>query len=108
MRDNGVGASVELRIPLFRMPVPGVSRRSTDGMLELVPFLDYGRVWRAKGPTPDPSHIYSIGAGLHYRVAPQAEAAVYVGHPLRDVPEPVDGGLQDDGVHFFFRVSYPW
>ncbi len=106
VQDNGVNATVELRIPLIRVPIPGLSKRSTDGMLEFVPFYDYGRVWRAEGSTPGRKQIHSVGAGLRYLISPQAEGAIFVGHQLQEVPDPVDESLQDDGIHFYFRMSY--
>jgi hemolysin activation/secretion protein len=103
VRDNAVLASVELRVPVVRnMP--------WAEYLELAPFYDYGRGWNAKGITPDPKDLSSVGIGLRWGltipwvvpVRPQFE--IYWGHPLRKVPTP-GGDIQDDGIHFQFLIT---
>ncbi len=84
LRDNGLMASLELRVPLVR------KTRWAD-YLELAPFFDYGRGWNAIGSTPDPLDIYSVGIGIRWALTlpgvvsfkPQFE--VYFGYRLRDV-----------------------
>ena len=45
VRDNGFAGTLELDAPQFSLPVPGVSQRSADGRLSLIPFADLGRSW---------------------------------------------------------------
>lgn len=118
VRDNGLLASVELRVPLVR------NTRWAD-YLELAPFFDYGRGWNAVGSTPDPLDIYSVGIGLRWALTlrgmvsfkPQFE--VYFGYRLRDVrlvgkPDPLqdiivkgDGDQEKGkaGLHFQFLLA---
>jgi hemolysin activation/secretion protein len=118
VRDNAFLASVELRIPLVR-------NKPWADYLELAPFFDYGRAWRAVGETPDPIDIYSVGMGLRWAltfpgivsVRPQFE--VYFGYRLRETrilgkPDPLqdvitthdrNGEKGRAGVHFQFLLA---
>jgi len=97
VRDNGVISSLEGRIPMIRLPVPGLSRQAEDGMVQLAPFFDYGRGWDKHEVTDAPNEIYSVGVGLRWELTPDILAQVYYGHALRDLDQP-SGGLQNSGV----------
>ena len=90
VRDQGVVASLELRLP-FR-PFEGRA-----GVFELAPFADYGYAKNRKNPTPHPHDLASVGVGLLWSLGP-VEAQVYWGHQLVDVD--TSGDLQDHGVQF--------
>lgn len=94
VRDNGVAASLEFRLPVIR-------DRQGDPALQFVPFFDIGGSWNASGPTPDPITVSSIGAGFRWAVRQRFLAQLYAGHPLRKVRN-LDHDLQDDGIHFQF------
>ena len=119
VRDNAFLASAELRVPIVR------NQRWAD-YLELAPFFDYGRAWRAVDETPDPIDIASVGIGLRWAltlpaglvsVKPQFE--VYFGYRLRDIrilgkPDPLqdvivssdrNGQKGHAGVHFQFLLA---
>ncbi len=104
VRDNGVVASIEARVPLVR------GRRWAEH-LELAPFADYGHAWSTRPSDPDHQSISSIGIGLRWAVTlptylplrPQLE--VYWGHPLRTDIQTGRGDLQDSGVHFQFLIE---
>jgi len=105
VRDNGLSASLEVRIPLVQDAVFADS-------LYLAPFIDYGRGWNEDLPTPSPKDLYSIGAGFIWDWTPfskfpelETRFEVYWGYPLKDV-DTNDGDLQDDGIHFLFSVNY--
>jgi hemolysin activation/secretion protein len=106
VRDRGYAASLEYRLPLLRLPVPGVSTRPEDGILYLTPFADIGGGFNADEPTPDPDVIYSVGGGLRWNATPRTGFAFYVGVPLKDVDEPDDDDLQDHGIHFELRIGF--
>jgi len=97
VRDNGLIASVECRIPL-------VQDRSWADFVQLVPFVDYGRAWNDGTSSSEQDYIASIGIGLRWGVTltkpfnwqPQFE--IYWGHPLKEVPNP-RSDLQDNGIH---------
>jgi hemolysin activation/secretion protein len=104
VRDNAFLTSLEARVPLVR-------NVSWADFLELAPFVDYGRAWSTRVPTPDPPDLTSVGIGLRWAasipgpvpIRPQLE--VYWGHALRNV-QTAGGNLQDKGVHLQFVLSF--
>jgi hemolysin activation/secretion protein len=100
VRDNGWDASVELRIPLPDLRLPGISLEPGEGALQLVPFVDAGGGWNNRAATPAPEVIWSVGAGLRWQPVAQLAARLDVGVPLRDAPAPDQRSLQDHGIHF--------
>ncbi|OQW94128.1 MAG: hypothetical protein BWK79_07445 [Beggiatoa sp. IS2] len=105
-RDNGLISSVEWRMPIMRIPMPGLSKESEDGLLYFAPFADYGRAWNTDSDTPDPKDIYSVGFGLRWAPIPKVQAEVYWGKALQDIPDSPDNDLQDKGIHF--EISVLW
>jgi hemolysin activation/secretion protein len=105
VRDDAFLASLEARVPIVR------NRRWAE-YLQLAPFVDYGRAWNTKIPTPDPNDLVSVGIGLRWAVtlssspvAVRPQFEIYWGHPLRTVDTP-GGDLQDSGVHFQFVLAF--
>jgi hemolysin activation/secretion protein len=94
VRDNGADASLELRIPLWR---DGAGRP----IVQLAPFVDYGRSWfdgdRLLEPRSDT--LWGVGVGLRWAITRRANFEVYYGHALRDVPQPSDHDAQDISVY---------
>lgn len=102
VRDEGVIASIEARVPLF-VDDAGVSRIG----LSIAPFVDYG-VARDRLETlasSESQELLSAGAGLLWNPWKPLHVEVYYGHRFEDVDDSGDG-LQDDGVHF--RVTFGW
>jgi hemolysin activation/secretion protein len=99
VRDNGVVASLELRYPAFRMPVPGLAQTAEDGMVQLAAFTDWGWSENVDTATPSPRSIGSVGLGVRWDPSPRLHAQLYWGIPLRDIDYPSDD-LQNDGIHF--------
>ncbi len=93
IRDNGFIFSVESRFPLLRYA-------SGEPLLQFAQFVDVGRAWQAKGDTPDPQTLASVGLGLRWAVLPRDRARfeLYWGVPLNHVDHP-SGNLQDYGIH---------
>ncbi len=90
VRDNGVAASLELRVPL-RRDVRGVP------LLELAPFVDVGRAWnesRGAGPRT----LASVGAGIHWRARPGLRLSLEAAKRLRRT-HLERSGLRDHGLH---------
>ncbi len=99
VRDNGVAASLEFRVPLIRLPIPGLSNDPADGTVELAPFFDYGRSWDNDGGLND--NLYSVGVGLLWSPSEHLHASIYYGKDLKELPAVGDDDdLQDLGVHF--------
>lgn len=105
-RDSGLISSLEWRIPVWRLPISGLSKNPEDGRLEIAPFMDYGRAWNADSDTPTPKDIYSIGLGLRWAPNQDIHTELYWGKALRDLPEPEDKDWQDNGVHFELSVLF--
>jgi len=104
VRDNGLDASVEFRIPVWRPVLPG--REDFDlGPIQLAAFADYGRAWNTGQPTPSPRAISSIGIGLLWNPVPKVHMALYYGYALQNVPTPPSHSLQDYGIHFRLIVE---
>lgn len=99
VRDDAFLFSVETRLPIF----PATFGEDT---IQFAPFIDVGRSWNAKGDTPDPQTLASIGTGLRFAFRQQAiplfqnaYANVYWGQQLNHVNDP-NQNLQDHGVYF--------
>lgn len=104
VRDNGVIASLETRIPLAK-------NAAWADALQVVPFFDYGQAWYAKASTPEPDAIYSIGVGLRWSLTIvktpmplKIDLEFYWGYPLEKIINNGDN-LQDDGIHFQLAIS---
>lgn len=99
VRDNAYLASVEARWPLWRSA-------AGEDRLQFAQFIDLGRAWNAKGRTPDPETLASVGLGVRWMILPQDRARfeVYWGVPLNHVQTP-GGNLQDHGIHLQFVVQ---
>lgn len=97
VRDNGLVASLEFRVPVF-------PKHTGEARLRLAPFADYGRSWN-DGTTPSHKNIASAGAGLllDYK---QLNARVHWAHDFDNIDNgSADDDLQDDGVHFSVMYS---
>ncbi len=99
IRDNAFLASIESRFPLL-------SYITGEPLLQFAQFVDFGHAWLAKGETPDPQTLASVGLGLRWNILPRDRARfeLYWGLPLNHVPHP-PGNLQDHGIHFQFVVQ---
>ena len=99
IRDNAFLASVENRYPILKFA-------SGEDLLQFSQFVDLGRAWNAKGVTPDPQTLASVGLGLRWNILPRDRARfeLHWGLPLNHVPHP-PGNLQDHGIHLQFIVQ---
>lgn len=107
-RDSGLISSLEWRIPIMALPLPGITKESEKGLLQLAPFVDYGRSWNVDLETPTPKDIASAGLGLRWMPSETINAIVYWGKAFRTVETPQDSDLQDDGVHFEVNIHIPF
>jgi len=99
VRDNALVTSMEFRIPVFRLPIPRISRGPGEGMVQVAPFADFGWAWNTDLPTPTPDTISSVGIGVRWDPSPKIHTELYWGFALRDIDTP-DTDLQDSGIHF--------
>ena len=97
VRDNGVVASLELRIPVLR------DRRGRS-MVELAPFVDYGHSWN-DGPVDELFEtIASVGIGLRVSPWKWLNGEFYWGGRLKKAPKLSDDP-QNLGIHFAVRIT---
>jgi hemolysin activation/secretion protein len=105
VRDNGLIASMELRLPVGRMPLFGLSREVDDGLLQLCPFVDWGRSWNSEAPDAETKEIAGLGVGLRWDPCHAIHAQLYVACALNsDGIDHEEHDLQDSGIHF--KLSY--
>lgn len=99
VRDNCFVASIEYRVPLFRLRLPKISQGPEDGTIRLAPFFDFGAAWNTDRQDVGPDTLPSLGVGLRWDPSPKLHADVYWGYAFQDFV--VQGNdLQDDGISF--------
>lgn len=93
LADNGAFGSAELRVPVFRLP-------QARGILQVVPFVDVGRVWSSSGrASPDPNTLAAIGLGLRWQQGDLLTFRLDWGIPLVSVNSDRET-LQERGLTF--------
>ncbi len=99
VRDDAVLASFESRFPLLRFA-------SGEDRLQFAQFVDFGHAWNAKGTTPDPQTLASVGVGVRWMILPQERARfeLYWGQQLNHVRSG-EGNMQDHGIHLQLVVQ---
>jgi hemolysin activation/secretion protein len=100
VRDNGLAASLEWRVPVFRLPIPGVSKIAEDGVVQLAIFADYGWSKNTGMPSNDPQTISSAGLGVRWDPSPKLHTELYWGKAFRNIDRQGKRNLQDSGIHF--------
>ncbi|HSA80098.1 MAG TPA: ShlB/FhaC/HecB family hemolysin secretion/activation protein [Geminicoccaceae bacterium] len=98
--DSGWITSAELRVPLGRLAVPGLSTDPDDGALQLVPFVDAGGGWNVDAPDPEDNVLYAAGAGLRWQLNQRIDARVDYAPPLVNISTPDSNNLQDLALYF--------
>ena len=99
LRDNGIFASIELRVPLML-------RKDGTQIVTLAPFIDWGTGWDVNKLEDHNATIWSAGLGLLVNPTKHVQATVYWGRPFVRIAE--SGGersLQDCGWHFTVSVD---
>ncbi len=105
VRDNAFVASLELQVPVARLPIPD-SGVAGDGLVQFAVFADYGNGWNTDRTTPNPRWIGSLGVGVLWDPAPNLHAELYWGNQLQEVVNPTND-LQNTGIHFKVELVYP-
>lgn len=100
VRDEGLAASVELRIPVWRDIGRGVD-------VSLAPFIDLGTTAQ-DGADVGRSTIGSAGLGLRVAWRPWLSAQLYWGQAFWDIDDEQSTTEQDRGVHFLFTFRPDW
>lgn len=90
--DNGMSASAEVRVPIFRF-------RKIDGVVQLAPFFDIGTVWNKNELNViNNDFLAAVGIGINFSVADRINARLDWGIPLVDVDQ--GDSLQESGIYF--------
>jgi hemolysin activation/secretion protein len=92
LTDNGALLSAELRFPILRT-------RRTNGVLQIVPFIDIGTAWNNEGEDPDPSTLVGTGLGLLWRQGEDLSVRIDWGIPLVSI-DSRNESLQENGIYF--------
>ena len=107
IRDQGVTASVEGRIPLFDVGLPGLETETEPGPLTLAIFADTGWTWTKGASLSRYEDIHSIGFGFRWDPTPWVHGDIYFARTLKSLENETNRGLQDHGVHFRITVGLP-
>jgi len=98
LSDNGLLLSAEVRIPVLRIP-------EIRGLLQVVPFYDFGTVWNHQANTnPDPSTLASLGMGLRLQISDQLTIRLDFGIPLSRISAEKKT-LQENGIYFSITAN---
>lgn len=93
LTDNGFFGSAEVQLPVLRV-------KSIEGVLQVVPFIDFGIGWNSSGDSnPDPSTMLGMGLGLQWEIGDRFSARLDYGIPLTDIDDR-NRTLQEDGLYF--------
>ncbi|MBK8535527.1 MAG: ShlB/FhaC/HecB family hemolysin secretion/activation protein [Candidatus Competibacteraceae bacterium] len=105
VRDQCFVTSLEFRVPVYELPLAGVSRGPNEGQVQLAAFADYG--WaKNKGEFDlDPNSIYSAGVGVRWDPSTKIHAALYWGYPFQEVNVGDEGWLSPR-VNFMVQAAY--
>ena len=105
VRDECFVASLEFRVPVYQLPLAGISRGPNEGQVQLAAFADYGYA-KNKGPFDlEPNSISSAGLGIRWEPSPRIHAALYWGYPFQEV-DVGDEGWLSSRVNFFVQAAY--
>ena len=98
LTDNGFFTSAEVRLPIYQA-------QSIEGLLSVVPFLDFGIGWNDDSDdNPEENVLVGLGLGLQWQMGDDLNARFDYGIALTDV-EDTDNTLQENGVYFSVNYS---
>ena len=97
LADNGMFASAEVRIPVFRIP-------EWQTVMQVTPFVDFGTVGNNRDSDLDENTLWSVGLGLRLNIGNNLNARIEWGIPLVDLDDRDKDSLQENGI--YFRLEY--
>ncbi|NJL09805.1 MAG: ShlB/FhaC/HecB family hemolysin secretion/activation protein [Calothrix sp. SM1_7_51] len=96
LTDNGALLSAEVRFPIYK---------TSQTLLSLVPFVDFGTVWNSGGrENPSTSTLASAGLGLQFVINDYLTARLDWGIPLVSV-DTQKRTWQESGIYFSITAS---
>ncbi|HLP88471.1 MAG TPA: ShlB/FhaC/HecB family hemolysin secretion/activation protein [Nostocaceae cyanobacterium] len=97
LTDNGTLLSTEVYIPIVRAP-------KMDGLLQVIPFLDFGLGWNNSGrQNPETNTLIGTGLGLRW-TQNNLTARFDWGIPLVSV-DSQDKTWQENGLYFYLQYN---
>ena len=105
-RDSGWMTSLEWSVPMFRLPLPWITRGTDQGQVSILPFADYGYAWDYYEDFSEPVELASVGIGFQWLMGANSSASLRFAQPLIEHETVGDEVLQDDGIHFSVRVGF--
>lgn len=91
--DSGIFASAEVKLPLARFA-------NNQGLLQFVPFIDFGTAWNIDSETNlESDTLVSVGVGLQLNFNDVMDARIDWGIPFIEVDSD-PRTLQENGIHF--------
>ena len=106
IRDNGAVASIEIRVPIFKLPLPWLSDSPADGTVQLAGFYDFG--WAMNTGEEDADRVNTIssaGIGVRWDPTQKIHGELYWAIPFRNVGLEHDESLQGHGIHFLLNID---
>jgi hemolysin activation/secretion protein len=101
LANNGALASVELRLPIVRIP-------QWDGVMQVTPFVDVGTAWNNSSSIDENNSnsntLASVGLGLRWLQGNNFTAGIEWGIPLVSV-DTQGNTLQENGLYFFVQYN---
>jgi hemolysin activation/secretion protein len=98
LTDSGLFASIELRLPILRLP-------KLRSLLQLTPFIDLGTTWNlGTNLDPDPRTLAAVGLGLRLQCGDRVTARLDWGIPLIAISGTKET-WQENGVYFSIVVN---
>ena len=98
LSDSGLFTSAELRVPVLRI-------QKLDGVLQLVPFVDFGLPWGGNEGVVEIDSLLSVGMGFNFNAGDRFNARLDYGIPLTNIEVEGDS-LQEDGLTFSLGHSF--
>ncbi|AFZ61387.1 MULTISPECIES: ShlB/FhaC/HecB family hemolysin secretion/activation protein [Anabaena] len=91
LTDNGFFASAEVRLPVLKVT-------KINGLLQLVPFVDFGIGWNTEKPDPEQNTLLGVGLGLQWRMQDFLNVRFDWGIPLVEL-DSQQKTLQENGLY---------
>jgi hemolysin activation/secretion protein len=96
LTDNGLLLSAEVRVPLYK---------SSQTLLSLIPFIDFGTVWNSGDKeNPPKTTLTGVGLGLQLSLGDTLTARVDWGIPLVSV-DTSERTWQENGIYFTITAN---
>jgi hemolysin activation/secretion protein len=103
VRDSGLSASAEVRVPVFRYQVLDPGDDPAAGAFEVALFGDYGYAANHGAVGLNQSElneIYSTGIGLRWEPVRNLKVQVSYAYDLQNLADPASPSLVDRGIDF--------